>query len=88
MTKEAKPKSRVSYAKEMRSEASMWLKGLVTISVTLPDGTRHEHQMVADDGECAFAKWAMVMLGREDVRPLPDLEEIIRRVCQRDGITQ
>ena len=81
-------KSRVSYAAEMRKEASWTLRGLVTISVTLPDGTRLEVQKVANDSECAFAKWAMVLLDREDTRPVPDLQEVVRQVCEERNITE
>lgn len=83
-----KEKTRVSYPKEMRSEANFLMKGLVTISVTFPDGTRLERQQSADVDECQFAKWAAVLLGRPDVRPLPLLEEVVREVCERKGINE
>lgn len=83
-----KQKTRTSYPKELRSEANFKNLGLVTVSVTFPDGSRQEHQMVADLDECQFAKWAMVLLGREDVRAYPDLEELVRRTCEERGITE
>jgi hypothetical protein len=85
---EVKSKSRVSYPKEIREEASLNLKGRVTVSVTFLDGTKLEHQMAADLDECQFAKWALVTLARKDVRPFPNLEEFIRRACEERGITQ
>ena len=81
-----KPKSRVSYAKELRSEASLAMKGLVTVSVRFLDGTTFEHQMPADLDECQAAKWFAVLLGRKDVRPLPSAEASIRAICEERGI--
>lgn len=86
--KEPKQKTRVSYPKEIRSEANFMMKGMVTISVTFPDGTRLEQQQSADVDECQFAKWAAVLLGRPDVRPLPLLEDVVREVCEQKGITE
>lgn len=86
--KDKKPKSRVSYAKEMRSEASLAMKGLVTVSVKFLDGTTFEHQMPADLDECQAAKWFAVLLGRKDVRPLPSAEASIKAVCEAKGITE
>lgn len=85
---EVKVKSRVSYSREIREEASLNLKGLVTISITFLDGSKLEHQMAADVDECQFAKWSAVLLGRRDVRPMPQLETLIQRVCEERGITQ
>ena len=80
-------KSRVSYPKELREEANWGPKGLVTIAVTFLDGTKFEHQMAADVDECQFAKWAAVLLGRKDVRPMPQLEDLIRKICDERGIS-
>jgi len=84
---EPKVKSHVSYPKELRSEASMNLKGLVTVHIRFPDGTVMEHQQEADLDECQFAKWGAALLGRKDVRPLPLLEDVVRQVCEQKGIT-
>ena len=81
-------KSRVSYAKEMRSEASLAMKGLVTVSVTFLDGTRFEYQQPADLDEQQAAKWFAVLLGRPDCRPMPKLEELVRGICEERGITE
>lgn len=81
-------KTRVSYQKEMRSEANFLMKGLVTISVTFPDGTRLEHQQSANLDECQFAKWAAVLVGMPEVRPLPLLEDVVREVCEQKGIKE
>jgi hypothetical protein len=86
--KEAKPKSRVSYPRELKSEASLAMKGLVTVSVTFLDGTKFEHQQAADIDECQAAKWFAVLLGRKDVRPLPSAEASIRAVCESKGISE
>lgn len=83
-----KPKSRVSYPRELKSEASLAMKGLVTVSVTFLDGTKFEHQQPADIDECQAAKWFAVLLGRKDVRPLPSAEASIRAVCEAKGITE
>lgn len=88
MAEPKKPKSRVSYAKEMRSEASLAMKGMVTVSVTFLDGSKFEHQMPADVDECQAAKWFAVLLGRPDVRPLPSLEAVVRQVCDERGIVE
>lgn len=85
---EPKAKSRVSYAKELRSEASLSMKGLVTVSVKFLDGTNFEVQLAADIDECQAAKWFGVLLGRKDVRPFPSAEESIRKVCEEKGITE
>ena len=87
MSEETKVKSHVSYPKELRSEASMNLKGLITVHVKFPDGTSMEHQQEADMDECQFAKWGAALLARKDVRPLPLLEEVVRQVCKEKGIT-
>lgn len=95
--KPAAPKSRATYSKEMRSEASLTMRGLATISVTFLDGTRVEHQQPVDLDEAQFVKWCAVLLGRPDVRPGHDqdlvvtaeeLEELVRRVCEERGITE
>ena len=90
MSDEAEPKekSRVSYAKELRSAASLAMKGLVTVSVKFLDGTKFEHQQAATLDECQAAKWFAVLLGRPDVRPLPSLEETVRTVCEERGISE
>jgi len=86
--KEPKEKSRVSYAKEVRSEASLAMKGLATISITFLDGTRLEQQQAVTVDEAQFLKWAAVLLGRPDVRPLPKLEDLVRQICEERGITE
>lgn len=83
-----KPKTRVSYAKELRSEASLAMKGLVTISVTFMDGSRFEHQQPADLDEQQAAKWFAVLLGRPDCRPIPNLEAMVRQICEERGISE
>lgn len=83
-----KAKSRVSYPREVREAASLSMKGLVTISVTFLDGTRFESQAPADVDECQFAKWAAVLLARPDVRPLPLLEDVVKKVCEERGIIE
>lgn len=83
-----KEKSRCSYTKEMRSEASLLMKGLATISVTFLDGTRLEHQQPVDLDEAQFVKWCAVLLGRPDCRPMPKLEELVRQICEERGITE
>jgi hypothetical protein len=83
-----KTKSRVSYAKELRSEASLAMRGLATISITFLDGTRLEHQQAVDLDEAQFVKWCAVLLARPDVREYPKLEELVRRICEERGITE
>lgn len=85
---EPKEKSRVSYAKELRSEASLAMKGLATISITFLDGTRLERQQAVDLDEQQALKWFAVLLGRPDCRPMPKLEELVRQICEERGITE
>jgi len=75
---EKKTRSRCSYPAEVRSEAKAMVGGLITISVTLPNGDRDEMQMAANAAECKFARWAAALLAREDARPVPDLEQFVR----------
>lgn len=76
-----KPKTRVAYEKGMRASAKERREGLVTISVTTPDGERYEEQKVATVDECRFARWAMALLFCDEVvRRLPDLQGTIRRL--------
>jgi len=86
--KEPKAKSRVSYPRELKAEASLAMKGLVTVSVTFLDGSKFEQQQAATIDECQAAKWFAVLLGRPDVRPVPSAEESIRRICEERGITE
>jgi len=85
---EVKAKSRVSYSQELRSEASLTMKGLVTVSVKFVDGTTFEHQMVADLDELQAAKWFAVLLARKDVRPVPSAESSIQQICAERGIVE
>lgn len=71
-------KSHVSYSKEVRARAKSEGKGLVTFSVKFPNGTLFEIQGPADPAECKFAQWAGVLFARPDVRPMPDLEQLVR----------
>jgi len=67
--KEAKTKSRVSYDKQLRSDASLAMKGLVTVSVKRLDGTTMEHQMAATIDEQQAAIWLAYVLANPDKRP-------------------
>jgi len=80
-TTEPKAKARCSYPAELRKEAKAEAKGLITISVTLPNGERDEMQMAADAEECRYARWAASALDRR-VRPLPDLESPVRQAVE------
>lgn len=83
-----KSKTRVSYSRDLRAEAASLDRGLATISATFPNGDRVEVQVPVDLDELQFVKWAAVLLGRPDVRPLPTLEELVRRVCEERGIVE
>ena len=72
------PKRSSSYSKEMKASAKDGHLALVTVSVTTPDGTVSEWQGAVGVPEHRFALWAQAMLAREDCRPLPDLEQLVR----------
>lgn len=69
-------KSRVSYDKDLRSAAKAAGQGLITISVTQPNGERVEYQVRGSAKECRFAKWAGILLGEPEAAPC--LETFIR----------
>ena len=71
-------KSRCSYDKDLRAAAKAAGQGLITVSVTYPNGERDEFQVRGSASDCRFAKWAGVMLSEGEARPLPDLEEVVR----------
>ncbi len=77
--KKLKLKLRTSYPKELRAEAKAAGKGVITVSIEFPNGEREERQMAGSAIECRFARWAGVLLSEERSRPLPDLEELIRK---------
>jgi len=76
-------KTRVTYPKELKAEAKGPDYGLVTISVTFPDGSRLEEQQVCSANECQFAKWTMACLFTDIPRPLPDLQNILRSYVEK-----
>lgn len=81
-TKKSAEKTRVSYGKEVRDAAKARGEGLITISITMPNGERVEHQAGADPKSCMFAKWAAAILFCPDVKQLPDLENLIRNLME------
>lgn len=74
-----KPKSRVSYPAGLRSQAKAAVGGLITVSITFPNGEREERQLVGNASECRFARWAAALLENPDARPVPDLEQLVRQ---------
>jgi len=79
MPSDPKPKKRVSYDKDMRSDAKAAGRGLITVSVTFPNGEHEEYQTQGSASDCRFARWAGVALKYEEARgALPDLETLIR----------
>lgn len=75
-------KTRVSYPKELRSEAGATQRGLATVSLTMPNGERLEEQATLDPQQCMFLKWAMAMIFCPEVRQLPDLEATVRGLME------
>lgn len=73
-------KRRATYSKELRKQAKEEQKGLLTISIELQNGERMEEQGVFAPEQLLFAKWAMAMLFCDELRSLPDLEGMIRRL--------
>lgn len=82
-TEKSPSKSRVSYSAELRAAMKDGNCGLLTISLTLPNGERLEEQGTIDVLQCQFAKWAMVALFCPEVRELPDLEQTIKQLMNR-----
>lgn len=72
-------KSRVSYTKELRDQAKVEGKGLMTMSLRLPNGELHEGQRVVDATEARFLRWACALVANPSMRPLPDLEELVQK---------
>ena len=52
MPSDPKPKSRVSYDKQLRADAKAAGQGLITVSVTHPNGDRTEYQVHGDANDC------------------------------------
>ena len=71
-------KRRATYPKEIRKEAKEKQHGLCTVSVEFANGELLEEQGTVGVEQAAFAKWAMAMIFCEEVRNLPDLENVIR----------
>ena len=82
MTKTSKPRSRVSYAAELRADAKARSLGLVTISVTTPSGERSEAQGALTPLQCKFARWAAALLFCQDVQQLPDIESLLLHLIE------
>lgn len=78
-----KTRTRVSYAKETRSEAKAKQAGLVTVSITMPNGDRVEAQGVVGSEGCVFAKWVAASLFCEEIRRLPDLGGMLRELMEK-----
>lgn len=77
-------KKRVSYDKDMRSSAKADGRGLITISVTFPDGQHEEYQTTGNAKDCRLARWVGVALKYEEARgALPDIESLIRDHVER-----
>jgi hypothetical protein len=71
-------KSRATYSKEMRSEAKAKGLGLVTISVSYPNGEIYELQMPADPVACRCVAWTGGLI--ESGGEIPDIESEVRRL--------
>lgn len=79
-------KTHVSYPKEKRAEAKSKRLGLVTVHVRYANGDQREYQVVAEPEECRFAAWAGALLEHKGIRPVPDLERMVReRIPDPDG---
>tara|TARA_R110000764_G_scaffold36736_2_gene82007 strand:+ start:33877 stop:34140 length:264 start_codon:yes stop_codon:yes gene_type:complete len=76
--KEPKLKLRTTYPAGMVNEAKAQGLGVITVSIQFPNGDREERQMEGTALECRFARWAGVLLSEPRVKPLVDLEEIVR----------
>jgi hypothetical protein len=71
-------KTHVSYPKDLRADAKARGLGLVTVHIAFPDGEQREYQLSAEPHECRFAAWAGALLKHPRIRPLPDLEALVR----------
>lgn len=70
--------SNVKYNAETKRQARDARLGLVTVHVRFPDGREHEVQVPATPDECRFVTWAAALVQHREIRPVPDLEELVR----------
>lgn len=71
-------KNHVRYEADLRLRAEAARLGLVTVHVRFPDGSQKEYQVAATPDECRFADWAGALVEHREVRPLPDLGEMVK----------
>lgn len=74
---EAKPKSRVTYSREMRAEAKASGRTVATVQVEGGDGTKHEWQFLIDPNQFRFLLWAAAIVENGDELGI-DLEDVVR----------
>lgn len=82
----AAEKSNVRYDPELRRQARDARLGLVTVHVRFPDGREHQVQVSATPDECKFVTWAAALVQHREIRPVPDLEELVRVHLDASGI--
>jgi len=72
--KTPKVKLRMTYPAGFREKG----KGVACISIEAPNGDRMENFARVDHLQCEFLKWASAIVFCEELRELPDLEQMIR----------
>lgn len=74
---DAKPKSRVTYSREMRTEAKAKGRTVATVHVEGGDGTKHEWQFLVDPNQFRFLLWAAAVVENGEELGI-DLEDVVR----------
>ena len=72
----AKTPLRMTYPKGFRVKG----KGVACVSIEAPNGDRMENFEQVDHLQCEFLKWAAAIAFCEELRELPDLQEIVRNL--------
>lgn len=77
-----KLKLRMTYPKGFREKG----KGVACVSIEMPNGDRMENFERIDHLQAEFLKWASAMAFCEELRELPDLEGIVRRLIEESVV--
>ena len=75
---------KISYAKVITDEAKAGEGCKATVSVVFPDQSRFDEQQSLTLAQAHFLKWAAAMVFCEEIKSLPDVEGMIRKLMNGD----
>jgi len=73
-----KMKLRMTYPQGFRVKG----RGVACVSIERADGSRMEEFQTIDHKQAEFLKWAAAIAFCDEVRELPDLQEIVRKLIE------